>query len=808
MPTTLNSTELKTNNIVLQDVLDITKDIVISADFSCFGSSVDGGEGFSFYLYGGYTLDQSIGSPGPGLGYAPTDALVEVDGNDIFSGVNNAVLGVGFDIVGDFALPLGGPVWGDALAHPNAVTLRKGSADKFEYIGSSSPLSDFNFNIYQVYGDACPSITSTPTPTRTVTPTQTFTNTWGSTATATPTQTQTPTRTATQTQTSTPTTTRTNSQTPTRTKTRTPSSTHTTTYTKSQTPLPSKSITRTQTPTNTLTQTPTRTVSPTQTPTKTGLHPTKKSVKVRITNFGKKAIVYVRNSTCGEFVKVYEKDLLGLTIPAGNHVMVGLSYSTGARCSKFYIYKFEVNGIGFENQYTPTQTRTMSKTPTPTQTSTQNPTPTQTRTRTPTPSSTTTRTPTQTPTQTQTRTQTRTETPRVSQTQTRTQTRTQSPTQTQTRTQSPTRTQTSTQTPTQTRTSTKPIPAVFSTDGSFMFRFTSLFYRAANFDMAVKIMINNGRYVFNTNQTTSSLFDWNGEGVPDVTGGGDFAVPYCQQQVNPRGDFAWCGTLCGSPTPRDPAGNNYYTQAFFYDGPSVDGQKNNIQGGDGETGWRGTRLLPFSTKRDTNNSDFTHRTGGTTPPIPQNVWDALQSLFTSGGTTYDDCKLSLTATDDSQAFGGGQNYNVWPVENINEEKNNYNLDTQNYQIAQGRLDQRGCAYNFPNGTTEQILYNFDNITGSPILPGVEKSRDDFEKRYDVNRTLPNTRYLRIKDGDIDITFSYVTELIQLQEGDTRGVQYDTTGRSYLGARITLWTGSYQGNQPVAGKEPDPLFAGV
>ena len=29
MPTTLNSTELKTNNIVLQDVLDITKDIVI-----------------------------------------------------------------------------------------------------------------------------------------------------------------------------------------------------------------------------------------------------------------------------------------------------------------------------------------------------------------------------------------------------------------------------------------------------------------------------------------------------------------------------------------------------------------------------------------------------------------------------------------------------------------------------------------------------------------------------------------------------------------------------------------------------------
>jgi len=732
------------------------------------------------------------------LGYAPTDALVEVDGTDIFSGVNNPVLGVGFDIVGDFALPLGGPVWGDALAHPNAVTLRKGTEDDFEYIGSSPPLSDFNFNIYQVYGDACPTMTSTPTPTSTQTHTQTFTNTWGSTATATPTQTQTPTRTATQTQTSTPTTTRTNSQTPTRTKTRTPTSTITTTHSKSQTPVPSKSITRTQTPTKTRTHTPTRSVSPTQTPTKTALHPTKKSVKVRITNYGTKAIVYVRNSTSGEFIKVYEKDLLGLTIPAGNHVMVGLSYSTGARCSKFYIYKFEVNGIGFENQYTPTQTKTKTSTQTQTQTSTQDPTQTQTRTRTPTPSSTATRTPTQTSTQTQTRTQTRTETPRVSQTQTRTQTRTQSPTQTQTRTQSPTRTQTATQTPTQTRTETKPIPASFSTDGSFMFRFTSLFYRAADFDMAVKIMINNARYVFNTNQTTSSLFDWNGEGIVDVRGAGDFAVPYCQKQVSDCGDLAWCGTLCGSPNPVDPALNNYYTQAWFYDGPSVNGQKNNIQGGDGVVGWRGTRLLPFSTKRNTNNSDFTHRTGGTTPPIPENVWAGLQSLFTKGAT-YDNSKLSLTATDDSQAFGGGQNYNVWPVENINEEKNNYNLDTQNYQIAQGRLDQHGCAYNFPNGTTEEILYNFDNITGSPILPGVEKSRDDFEKRYDANRTLPNTRYLRIKDGDIDITFSYVTELIKIQEGGS-------TDAKYLGARITLWTGSYQGYQPAAGKEEKELLA--
>ena len=128
-----------------------------------------------------------------------------------------------------------------------------------------------------------------------------------------------------------------------------------------------------------------------------------------------------------------------------------------------------------------------------------------------------------------------------------------------------------------------------------------------------------------------------------------------------------------------------------------------------------------------------------------------------------------------------------------------NLKIQIIKQTQGRLDQQGCAYSFPNGTQEQILYNFDNITGSPILKGEEKSRVDFENRYDVNRTIPNTRYLRIKQGEIDITFSYVTELIDLWEGETRGITYDTNGVSYLGARITLWTGSYQGEQMFAGK---------
>jgi len=322
-----------------------------------------------------------------------------------------------------------------------------------------------------------------------------------------------------------------------------------------------------------------------------------------------------------------------------------------------------------------------------------------------------------------------------------------------------------------------------------MFRFTSLFYRAADFEMAIKIMINNGRYVFNAggNQTTSYLFDWNGE--PLDAEGREFAVPFCQ---NDRG---WCGTLSrynelhGYLVGDGVDINNSYTQAWYYDGPSVAGQREE-PGEDGVPGWRSTRLLPPSNPRSTNNQDFTNRTGRDTPAIPQNVWDGLNLLFTSGGTTYDSSKLRLTATDDS-FDDAGSNYNVWPVANISAEKNTFTVDKNNYQTAQGNLDQWGCAYEFPNGTSEQILYNFDNITGSPILPGVEKSRKDFEKLKDANRTIPNTRYLKIQQGDIDIKFSYVTELIKIQEGDSFGGSYHMAGADYLGARITLWTGSYQ-----------------
>tara|TARA_R100001163_G_scaffold728_16_gene1247 strand:+ start:9047 stop:11389 length:2343 start_codon:yes stop_codon:yes gene_type:complete len=779
MATSINQSQLKTSNVVLQDILDITKDIVISADYSCFGSQVDGGAGFCIYLYGGTSLDTSIGSPDAGLGYAPTDGIVEVDGNDVFSGVNNAVFGVGFDVQGNFALPLGGDVTtGAGVARPNSVTLRKGTDDNFQYISTSDNLSSFSFDIYQVYGHTAPIASPTPTQSRTATQTSTKNV---ATPTLTTTQTQTQTVTPSRTTTQSPTQTRTKSPTPTRTRTVTPTSTYTSTITKSSTPIVSPTVTGSRTRTQTPTSTTTNTRTTTQTPTNTPLKPSRRTVKVRLTDYGNRALVYVRNGISGDYNLVLDQKNLGLSIPNGNHVMVGLSYSTGTELSRFWLRKFEVNGIGFEGKLTPTPTKTSSRTTTQTRTGTQNPTPTSTRTRTPSQTETRTRTPSQSPTQTQTRTQTPTETPLTTRTQTPTQTRTQTPTQSRTPTQTATRTATQTRTRTASRTPTKPVVKTQATDSSFMFRFTSLYYYADNYDKAIQILLNNARFSLNNSINNSSLFSFNGDGEA-------FAIPPSS------GGNIWTGTLCHQV---DTGNNNQYAQAWYYDGPAVDGQRGD-PGRDGQQGWRTTLLAPPSQPRETNNVNYK----GNTPQIPLNVWSALTTLFSKGGTTYGSSPLKLGANDNSSSVSGtGSDHPIWNP-GVNDEKDAFTISSQSNQVAKGKLDQQGCSYKWPSGTEEEILYNYDNITSSPITGGT--SREDFENLFDINRTVPNVNYLHVQQpgSDLDITFSYATELININEGPAKvppgaaqpGTDFpgNGNGRDYKGARITLWTNAYQG----------------
>jgi len=76
--------------------------------------------------------------------------------------------------------------------------------------------------------------------------------------------------------------------------------------------------------------------------------------------------------------------------------------------------------------------------------------------------------------------------------------------------------------------------------------------------------------------------------------------------------------------------------------------------------------------------------------------------------------------------------------------------------------------------TGRILYNYDYIEN-------DSDRPNFIATPDSYRVLPNIRYLRVNTGNIDISFSYATELINYIDNSS------TSSTSYWGARLTLFT---------------------
>jgi len=716
---------VKTNNLLLEDILDIRKDIVISGEFSFFGSSTTGGEGFCVYFVNACT-GNDIGSPGPGLGFAPTDGIVEFNGNDIFSGVPNSILGIGFDAAGAFALPLSPDIDGDTVYHPNAITLRHGSLNDWQYIASSDDVSDLGFSLYQTYGDLYPKATATATTTPTFTPSKTFTATANSTATATPTLTRTSTVTST----------------PTRTTTRTTTQSTTVTSSLNNCVTPTKTPTRTHTPTLTYTNT----VSITKSPTSTGLYPRRQAFKIRLSDYGRTAYVYLRNNA-GNFVLVHEEEHLDLIKPENGQIQIGLSYSTGVNYSAFHIYNFSVNGVGYDSPFTPTPTatknitRTSSPTPTPTYTLTYTPTqnhsPTPTATNTPTLTNTVTITNTNFATPTITRTQTPTQSRTATNTRTSTQfpTRTQTPTNTRTASQTPTRTSTQTRTSTTSRTPTQThthTPTEFNrfiaaSNSTYKFVFESKWVNADSAAAAVNVMINNARFGINRNTGSTNLINL-------IT------------TSNPNGvanDF-----------------DRQYFRAFFFDGTAITGQQQYAPGVDGQTTWLG---IPFvENKSSTSNPNTDFRDG-----VSSNVYQALKILVNTGDA-LDDTLIYINKTDNSNerpnpAQNSGENFNIWGIDGLTSDYKTVTFDASNN-------DRYVINYN----NTGRILYNYDYIEN-------DSDRPNFIATPDSYRVLPNIRYLRVISGDVDVSFSYATELINYIDSS------NNNSTSYWGARLTLFT---------------------
>ena len=270
--------------IYLEQQLDTHKDIVITFEYSCYGSQTSGGEGFCLSFVDSFLTPLTGGGPGPSLGYTKLDVYRDDDGllsRALFTGIPFGVLGIGFDLTGSFSTSSYGLLgFGDAI--PNTIGVR-GPTNRY-YIPEPAPSGTPTPTVTPVTPTpTITSITPTPTPTMTTTrnpqPTFTLTVTQTNTATSksTPTPTATPTLslTRTPTQTLTQTTTPTISVSPTQSATPTPTLTITQTATLTVTPSVTvtpgltQTITSTATSAPTLTPTLTDTATPTPTPTQT-----------------------------------------------------------------------------------------------------------------------------------------------------------------------------------------------------------------------------------------------------------------------------------------------------------------------------------------------------------------------------------------------------------------------------------------------------------------------------------------------------------------------------------------------------------
>ena len=150
--------------IYFSDYFDVTKDIVVSFDYTCYGPNATGSEGFCVFFVNSYTDTNgglTNGGPGPGLGYAYVsniNAIHESVPQNTFNGIDYGILGIGFDITGNFGSSLYG-LSGLDTPVPNSITLRNNFNTNYNFIYNSGDisLSSTPITLYQcVTGDIVP----------------------------------------------------------------------------------------------------------------------------------------------------------------------------------------------------------------------------------------------------------------------------------------------------------------------------------------------------------------------------------------------------------------------------------------------------------------------------------------------------------------------------------------------------------------------------------------------------------------------------------------------------------------------------
>jgi hypothetical protein len=143
-------------SVTFQRYLDITKDIVVSFDYACYGPSKNGSEGFCVFFYDTFAPNAQGGGPGPGLAYSSV-YNVDVTGIPIYNrnnskGLQGGRLGVGFDISGNFGNNTFFNSGLDSIT-PNSIALRSNSDSDFDFITNTLNLNNRaypkNVSLYQ-----------------------------------------------------------------------------------------------------------------------------------------------------------------------------------------------------------------------------------------------------------------------------------------------------------------------------------------------------------------------------------------------------------------------------------------------------------------------------------------------------------------------------------------------------------------------------------------------------------------------------------------------------------------------------------
>jgi hypothetical protein len=145
--------------------LDTTKDIVVTFDFACYGPNSAGSEGFCLF-FSDSTLDTvRYGGPGPGLCYSGVSG-VKADTQVGFTGLQGGIIGVGFDITGNFGSNAFFSTGHDD-GTPNTITVRGmqvtgvPATSGYQFITRSNNINTYNFkyplNLYdQITDDSLP----------------------------------------------------------------------------------------------------------------------------------------------------------------------------------------------------------------------------------------------------------------------------------------------------------------------------------------------------------------------------------------------------------------------------------------------------------------------------------------------------------------------------------------------------------------------------------------------------------------------------------------------------------------------------